>query len=173
MSTIPAFSPGPCSTSLLRVGSRFKCTRDDLYEQCSLHITLKMPSSVIVGSRSPRSFLIFSYSSEVRPCCRRISGAKAGVMEVVMGKFYCSKSPVVGLGSLAKSLAPSFLAGDQRHTANRPAFSMTYLQAIEYLRSARRTAARCPLFSSCNLQVVENRQSASVVSLPFYKPTCT
>jgi hypothetical protein len=55
-------------------------------------------------------------------------------MEVVMGKLYCSKSPVVGLGSLAKSLVPSFLAKDQRHTANRPAFSMTYLQAIEYLK---------------------------------------
>jgi hypothetical protein len=55
-------------------------------------------------------------------------------MEVVMGKFYCSKSAVVGLRSLAKSLAPSFLAKDQRHTANRPAFSMTYLQAIEYFK---------------------------------------
>jgi hypothetical protein len=26
------------------------------------------------------------------------------------------------------------LAKDQRHTANRPAFSMTYLQAIEYFK---------------------------------------
>ncbi len=30
MSMMPAFSPGPCITSLLLVGSRFKCTRDDL-----------------------------------------------------------------------------------------------------------------------------------------------
>src|SRR3989441_9670488 len=70
MSMIPAFSPGPCNTWRLRVGKRFKCTREDLYEQCSLHITLKMPSSVIVGSRPPSSFLTFSYSSGVRPCWR-------------------------------------------------------------------------------------------------------
>ena len=31
--------------SLRREAAR-RCTRDDLYEQCSLHITLKMPSSV-------------------------------------------------------------------------------------------------------------------------------
>src|SRR6267378_2800133 len=102
MSMMPAFSPGPCNTRLLRVGRRFRCTRDDLYEQCSLHITLNMPSSVSVGSRSPRSCLIFSYSSEVRPCCRRISREKAGVVEVVMGKLYCRilKDDWVGLFSV-------------------------------------------------------------------------
>src|SRR6266705_1463887 len=90
MSMIPAFSPGPCTTSLLRVGSRFRCTREDLYEQCSLHITLKMPSSVRVGSRPPSSCLIFSYSSGVRPCSRIISGVTAGIAEVVItGKLYC------------------------------------------------------------------------------------
>src|SRR5579859_4925125 len=86
MSMIPAFSPGPCKTNLLRVGNRFRWTRDDLYEQCSLHITLKMPSSVSVGSRPPRSCLIFSYSSGVRPCWRSISGEKAEVKEVAMGR---------------------------------------------------------------------------------------
>src|SRR5208283_2338934 len=86
MSTIPAFSPGPCKTSLLRVGNRFRCTRDDLYEQCSLHITLKMPSSVRVGSRPPRSCLIFSNSSGVRPCSRIISGVTAAIAEVVIGE---------------------------------------------------------------------------------------
>src|SRR2546429_2135443 len=88
---IPAFSPGPWSTSLLRVGSRFRCTREDLYEQCSLHITLKMPSSVRVGSRPPSSCLIFSNSSGVRPCSRIISGVMAiGVIaEVVIGNLYC------------------------------------------------------------------------------------
>jgi hypothetical protein len=30
--------------------------------------------------------LIFSYSSGVRPCCRRISGEKAEVKEVAMGR---------------------------------------------------------------------------------------
>src|ERR1700722_3171183 len=48
-----------------------------------------MPSSVNVGSRPPRSCLIFSYSSVVRPCERRVSGEKAVVREVAMGKLYC------------------------------------------------------------------------------------
>src|SRR5580704_5025823 len=48
-----------------------------------------MPSSVSVGSRCPSNRLIFSYSSEVRPCCRSVSGEKAEVMDVVMGKLYC------------------------------------------------------------------------------------
>src|SRR5437867_6434353 len=84
MSMIPAFSPGPCNTWRLRVGKRFKCTREDLYEQCSLHITLKMPSSVIVGSRPPSSFLTFSYSSGVRPCWRMRSPVMAGVAKEVI-----------------------------------------------------------------------------------------
>src|SRR5213080_4806862 len=85
MSMIPAFSPGPCNTWRLRVGKRFKCTREDLYEQCSLHITLKMLSSVIVGSRPPSSFLTFSYSSGVRPCWRMRSPVMAGVAKEVIG----------------------------------------------------------------------------------------
>src|SRR5208283_228348 len=73
MSTTPAFSPGPCTTSLPRVGKRFKCTLLDLYEQCSLHITLKMPSSVMFGSRL-KIFWIRVYSSRVMPCSATISG---------------------------------------------------------------------------------------------------
>ena len=46
--------PGPLVRSP-RVGSRFKCTLEDLYEQCSDHITEKMPSSVRLGVR-PKSF---------------------------------------------------------------------------------------------------------------------
>src|SRR6202789_2860182 len=38
MSMMPAFSPGPCTTSLLRVGRRFRWTREGLEEQCSLPI---------------------------------------------------------------------------------------------------------------------------------------
>src|ERR1700758_2198535 len=90
MSTTPAFSPGPCTTRAPRVGNFFKCTRDDLYEQCSLHITLKIPSSVILGSRPPRSCLIFSYSSGVSPCCRMVSGEKAEVKEVGMEELLLS-----------------------------------------------------------------------------------
>src|SRR6202040_3104303 len=48
-----------------------------------------MPSSVSVGSLPPRSCLIFLYSSAVMPCCRRVSGEMAGVMEVAMGNLYC------------------------------------------------------------------------------------
>src|SRR5215469_17591059 len=48
-----------------------------------------MPSSVMVGSRPPRSCLIFSYSSSVRPCCRIVSGEKAEVKEVGMEELYC------------------------------------------------------------------------------------
>src|SRR5579859_1864598 len=96
MSMIPAFSPGPCKTNLLRVGNRFRWTRDDLYEQCSLHITLKMPSSVSVGPRPPRSCLIFSYSSGVRPCCRMVSGENAEVREVSMEELLLSHFGAVG-----------------------------------------------------------------------------
>ena len=81
MSMMPAFSPGPCTTRRLRVGRRFRCTRDDLYEQCSLHITLKIPSSVRVGSRPPSSCLILSYSSGVRPCSRMSSGVMTGAAD--------------------------------------------------------------------------------------------
>src|SRR5229473_3967852 len=84
MSMMPAFSPGPCTTSLLRVGSLFKCTRDDLYEQCSLHITLKMPSSVSDGSR-PSEALIRSYSSGVIPWSLITSGVMAEACIVGMG----------------------------------------------------------------------------------------
>src|SRR5579859_7048932 len=73
MSTTPAFSPGPCTTNFPRVGSRFRCTLLDLYEQCSLHITLKMPSSVMFGSR-PRICFTRAYSSAVNPCSAAISG---------------------------------------------------------------------------------------------------
>src|SRR6476661_5853689 len=87
MSMMPAFSPGPCTTSLLRVGSRFKCTRDDLYEQCSLHITLKIPSSVSDGSR-PREALIRSYSSGVMPCSAMTSGVMAEICVVDMAAIF-------------------------------------------------------------------------------------
>src|ERR1700680_2219238 len=80
MSTTPAFSPGPCNTCGPRVGRRLRCTLLDLYEQCSLHITLKMPSSVMFGSR-PRICLTRAYSSAVRPC----SAATSGVTLISVG----------------------------------------------------------------------------------------
>ncbi len=38
-SMTPAFSPGPDEDPGPSVGRRRRCSRDDLYEQCSLHIT--------------------------------------------------------------------------------------------------------------------------------------
>src|ERR1700733_1356165 len=82
MSTTPAFSPGPCTTCVPRVGSFFKCTRDDLYEQCSLHITLKIPSSVRFGSR-PRIFCVRAYSSGVKPCSAAICGVTLRSVSII------------------------------------------------------------------------------------------
>src|SRR5688500_19064401 len=73
MSITPAFSPGPQMTHGAWVGSFFKWRRLDLYEQCSLHITEKMPSSTRLGSR-PMAFRTCSYSSALRPCWATISG---------------------------------------------------------------------------------------------------
>src|SRR3954471_20810905 len=73
MSTTPAFSPGPWMTRGPLVGRRFKWKRDDLYEQCSLHITLKTPSSVYVGAR-PRCFSMRASSSLVILCCLTMAG---------------------------------------------------------------------------------------------------
>src|SRR5271156_3090091 len=89
MSTTPAFSPGPCTTCVPRVGSRFKCTRDDLYEQCSLHITLKIPSSVKDGSR-PSIFCVRAYSSGERPC----SAAICGVTLISVSIILCRIIPI-------------------------------------------------------------------------------
>src|ERR1700753_1053912 len=81
MSITPAFSPGPWITQGALVGSFFRCTREDLYEQCSDHITEKMPSSVIEGSR-PMISRIRSYSSLVRPCSAMVFGV---ILAVVVG----------------------------------------------------------------------------------------
>src|SRR6185295_3057820 len=72
-STTPAFSPGGTMTRSPVVGSRFRWMREDLYEQCSDHITEKIPSSANVGSR-PSSVLIRSNSSGVRLCAAMTSG---------------------------------------------------------------------------------------------------
>src|ERR1044072_8134217 len=78
MSTTPAFS-SPAFTKMFGpvVGNFFSSRREFLYEQCSLHITEKIPSSVKFGSR-PRIFLMRSNSSGVSPCCLTSSGVTAG-----------------------------------------------------------------------------------------------
>src|ERR1043165_2408331 len=59
------------------VGNFLSSFLEFLYEQCSLHITEKIPSSVKFGSR-PRILLMRSNSSGVRPCCLMSSGVTAG-----------------------------------------------------------------------------------------------
>src|SRR5690606_16381532 len=60
-SMTPAFSPGPTFTHGALEGKRPRWTREDLYEQCSDHITEYMASSEWVGSR-PRISRMRSYS---------------------------------------------------------------------------------------------------------------
>src|SRR5205814_9714774 len=90
MSTTPAFS-SPALTIMFRavVGNFFSSRREFLYEQCSLHITEKIPSSVKFGSR-PSILLMRSNSSGVRPCCWTSSGVTAGSavgILLVIGRF--------------------------------------------------------------------------------------
>src|ERR1044071_10316258 len=72
-STTPAFSPGGTITRGPVVGKRFKWMREDLYEQCSDHMTEKIPSSAKLGSR-PSSSFIRSNSSCVRLWAEITSG---------------------------------------------------------------------------------------------------
>src|SRR5438270_664744 len=51
-SITPAPSPGPTSTHGASVGRRRRCTRDDLYEQCSDHMTPYIANSRSFGGRS-------------------------------------------------------------------------------------------------------------------------
>src|SRR5262249_19078878 len=75
MSTTPAPSPGPTNTHGALVGKRDRNTRDDLYEQCSDHMTEYIASSTSLGSR-PSSSVTAASSSSVIPSCRcRGSGA--------------------------------------------------------------------------------------------------
>src|SRR6185503_12759032 len=66
---------GPCNTYGALVGSVRSSGRECLYEQCSLHSALTIPSSVNVGTR-PSIATRRSYSSGVSPC----SATSAGVM---------------------------------------------------------------------------------------------
>src|SRR5689334_20727529 len=83
ISITPAFSPGPQITHGASVGSFFRWTRDDLYEQCSDHMTEKMPSSTRFGSR-PRAFRMRAYSSSLSPCSAMICGVIVGASATSM-----------------------------------------------------------------------------------------
>src|SRR5476649_3034328 len=87
MSITPAFSPGPWITHGALVGSFFSHTFEDLYEQCSLHIAEKMPSSTIVGVR-PMILSRPSYSSGARPCSATTCGVIVGSFGSLTGGFF-------------------------------------------------------------------------------------
>ena len=66
-STNPAFSsPALASMRSLSLGKVFSQVMEFLYEQCSLHITAKMDSSVKLGTR-PNISIIRSNSSGSKP----------------------------------------------------------------------------------------------------------
>src|SRR6185437_12896843 len=67
IATTPAFSPGPWMTAAPSVGSVRRVLRECLYEQCSFHSALTIPSSVNVGVR-PSMLQMRSNSDSVRPC---------------------------------------------------------------------------------------------------------
>src|SRR5476651_753629 len=85
MSMTPAFSPGPQMTRGPVTGNLRRCRRDDLYEQCSDHMTLMTPSSTSLGSRPNRSRTT-AYSSGFRPYSAALSAMDfcAGAFMVLM-----------------------------------------------------------------------------------------
>src|SRR5258705_2398623 len=88
MSMTPAFSLGPWITHGALVGSPRRCSREDLYEQCSFHIAEKIPSSVKLGTR-PISLRMRSYSSGFSPWLATSSG-------VIWGSFMGSLNRRIG-----------------------------------------------------------------------------
>jgi len=64
------------------VGSRPRCTFDDLYEQCSDHMTAYMASSRSEGSR-PSSWVIAVSSSSLRPSVR----CRGSVLTATFGAY--------------------------------------------------------------------------------------
>src|SRR5258708_20267915 len=88
----PAFSPGPWITHGALVGRPRRCSRDDLYEQCSFHIAEKIPSSVKLGTR-PISLRMRSYSSGFRPWLATSSGLIFGCF---MRLLVAIKFPLLG-----------------------------------------------------------------------------
>src|SRR5688500_13496658 len=75
----PAPSPGPTSTQGASVGNRPRYFLDDLYEQCSDHITEYMASSRYVGSRPSRRTMALN-SSSVIPNRRWVGSFTSGIV---------------------------------------------------------------------------------------------
>src|SRR6478735_500672 len=104
MSITPAFSPGPQITHGASVGSFLRWRRELLYEQCSDHMTEKMPSSTRFGARPNRTSMI-AYSWGERPCSATTSGlmlsalwgmaaALSGEVRVPLAPLRLTRSPV-------------------------------------------------------------------------------
>src|ERR1700754_3777744 len=83
MSMTPAFSPGPWITQGALVGRPRRCSREDLYEQCSFHIAEKIPNSVKLGTR-PMILRMRWYSSGLRPCEATSSGVIWGSLGIML-----------------------------------------------------------------------------------------
>src|SRR5690606_16636408 len=96
MSITPAFSPGPQITQGALVGSFLRWIRLDLYEQCSDHMTEKMPSSTRLGSR-PMALRTCSYSPALRPCCSTMSGVICDMRGPLAGAARTRQSPAGAL----------------------------------------------------------------------------
>src|SRR5436190_5601328 len=99
------------------MGNFFNSRREFLYEQCSLHITEKIPSSVKLGSRS-RIFLMRSNSSGARPCCATTSGVTIGSTFGAWLVIGTSRYRIRGPAQLRK-LAISSNSGDAERSNRR------------------------------------------------------
>src|SRR5438132_13256593 len=115
MSTTPAFSPGPWMTCGPSVGSFLRKERELLYEQCSLHITENIPSSVRFGS-CPRRVTIFCDSSSVSPCLVMRSLVMATGVRVAFSEslrsqdgFWRMSSPLYGVEQREQDQSPVFV----------------------------------------------------------------
>src|SRR3990167_3471215 len=91
MSMTPAFSPGPQITRGPLIGNFFSWFFEDLYEQCSDHMTENTPNSTRLGSR-PRRFRTTSYSAGFRP--NSAANSAMGFWGVLMG---APSNPVPGI----------------------------------------------------------------------------
>src|SRR5215468_10252691 len=121
MSTTPALCPMPASRALppftggaLSANWR-RYRRDDLYEQCSLHITEYSASSGSVGRRPSRSRIRW-YSSVVRPSSR-YGWARSGVAAATA----TVSGPTTLTISLPPSWAPRLVVPEARKIAEREA----------------------------------------------------
>ena len=146
----PAFSPGPWSTYGALVGSVRSSGRECLYEQCSLHSALTIPSSVNVGSR-PSMSTRRSYSSVVSPCSATSAGVICGIAwaggdghGVLVAGVVEGAGASVG-GSSGIDGVASFGFSGRRHAivATGPAARLRRAAlAASFARDRRRRAAR-------------------------------